>query len=285
MSNDKLALHISQLTIGDSQNQLPQTIHRLAITNAWDTIKPGDGILELGCGQGDMTAVLASLVGPTGRIAALDPADPEAYGAPWTLKQAQTHLSLSVIGAQIEWIQSDTIEYLEKTKEEFDAVVLAQCLWYFPSTTVIEETLASIKKLKGSPKLLLAEYALESRLAEGLPHVLAALAQATLEVHKPVSTSNIRTLISPRAIIECATSLNWKLVSEQKITPDIAYQDGRWEVGAVLVDGFVEEAKEFIHDDRGRSVVLAMRDSVLSSAAHFERKALRSMDVWVAVFV
>jgi len=35
-------------------------------------IKPGDRVLEPGCGSGRLTAVLAALTGPTGRVAAFD---------------------------------------------------------------------------------------------------------------------------------------------------------------------------------------------------------------------
>jgi len=35
--------------------------------------------MEIGCGQGDCTAVLATVVGETGHVTALDPAPPD-YG-------------------------------------------------------------------------------------------------------------------------------------------------------------------------------------------------------------
>jgi len=58
--------------------QLHQTEHRLALISNWP-ISEGDSILEIGCGQGDCTAVLAELVGPQGHITAIDPA-PLTYG-------------------------------------------------------------------------------------------------------------------------------------------------------------------------------------------------------------
>ncbi|WP_124291139.1 methyltransferase domain-containing protein, partial [Streptomyces sp. ADI91-18] len=54
--------------------QLPQTRYRAALVSSWD-IPAGASVLEVGCGQGDMTAVLAEAVGPQGRVVAVDIAD------------------------------------------------------------------------------------------------------------------------------------------------------------------------------------------------------------------
>jgi len=45
----------------------------------WD-VREGESILEIGCGQGECTAVLATAVGEHGKVTALDPAPPD-YGA------------------------------------------------------------------------------------------------------------------------------------------------------------------------------------------------------------
>lgn len=50
-----------------------QTLHRIQIANRFD-VKPGSKILEVGCGQGDFTVVLAAAVGETGHVTAVDPA-------------------------------------------------------------------------------------------------------------------------------------------------------------------------------------------------------------------
>ncbi|MEI8282455.1 MAG: class I SAM-dependent methyltransferase, partial [Armatimonadota bacterium] len=57
-----------------------QTAYRRRILDCWN-IPLGSRILEIGCGQGDMTAVLAEAVGPTGRIIATDIAGREC-GSP-----------------------------------------------------------------------------------------------------------------------------------------------------------------------------------------------------------
>lgn len=54
--------------------QLSETKHRVQILEAFP-IFPGNQVLEIGCGQGDTTAVLAELVGDSGHVTAVDPAD------------------------------------------------------------------------------------------------------------------------------------------------------------------------------------------------------------------
>jgi protein-L-isoaspartate O-methyltransferase len=44
-------------------------------------IKVGSKVLEVGCGQGDSTAVLAVAVGESGKVVAVDPGPPD-YGTP-----------------------------------------------------------------------------------------------------------------------------------------------------------------------------------------------------------
>ena len=51
--------------------QRRQTAHRLAIAEAWQ-VKPGEKILEISCGQGDLSAVLADQVGSAGHVTGID---------------------------------------------------------------------------------------------------------------------------------------------------------------------------------------------------------------------
>lgn len=71
------AEEIARLCLHDPNNfgiQLSQTNHRLQILHCFP-ISLGSRVLEIGCGQGDATAVLAELVGEFGHITAVDPAD------------------------------------------------------------------------------------------------------------------------------------------------------------------------------------------------------------------
>ena len=60
--------HAEHLSIASHQTQ-----HRVSLVEFWE-IKEGDRILEIGCGQGDCTAVLATAVGESGHVTAIDPA-------------------------------------------------------------------------------------------------------------------------------------------------------------------------------------------------------------------
>jgi len=52
--------------------QIGQTLERIELVQRWD-IKEGDVVLEIGCGQGDTTGVLATAVGQNGKVVAIDP--------------------------------------------------------------------------------------------------------------------------------------------------------------------------------------------------------------------
>ena len=61
----------------------PQIEQRASLVKTWG-IKPGEKVLEIGCGQGDCTVVLATAVGDEGSVIALDPASLD-YGKSQTL--------------------------------------------------------------------------------------------------------------------------------------------------------------------------------------------------------
>jgi hypothetical protein len=62
-----------------------QEKHRLTLVSFWD-ITPGSRVLEIGCGQGDCTVVLADAVGENGHVDAVDPGAPD-YGMPFISTQ------------------------------------------------------------------------------------------------------------------------------------------------------------------------------------------------------
>lgn len=76
------AASIARLSLHDPANfsiQHSQTVHRLVLLQHWD-IHASSKVLELGCGQGDCTTVLAHVVGEQGSVVAVDPAE-LTYGA------------------------------------------------------------------------------------------------------------------------------------------------------------------------------------------------------------
>ncbi|CAG8362949.1 unnamed protein product [Penicillium salamii] len=277
---------------------LSQTEHRLALLEHWN-ILPGSKVLELGCGQGDCTIVLAHAVGEQGKVVAVDPADLE-YGAPYTLGQAQGHISEGPLGGQITWVQQNPLSYLSSLSSDygasppsspdsedkaFDAAVLAHCLWYFASPSIILATFRALKQ--HSKRLLLAEWSLVATDPSAQPHVLAALTQAALECHKRNSDSNIRTVLGPRKLTELALAAGWQLESESLVQTGEGLLDGQWEVSACLSPSFEREVEDQVGDERERAVVIALRDACDASLKGVQggQKGVRAMDVWVANFI
>ena len=58
---------------GASPDYSPQFEHRVSVVESWN-IPPGSRVLEIGPGQGDCTIVLATAVGESGHVDAVDPA-------------------------------------------------------------------------------------------------------------------------------------------------------------------------------------------------------------------
>lgn len=284
--------------------QLGQTEHRIDIVQQW-AIAPGDNVLELGCGQGDTTAVLATAVGELGHVTALDPADldygeplllqrsdkPSHFathlGSPFTLGQAQSHLKNGPLGSRIDFIQADPIDYLRGLPSDpkgprFTHAILAHCIFYFASPAVLEATLSLLAQ--HAKHICIAEYALVASQPTAHPHLLAVLTQASLECRKPVSSANVRTVLSPEAIKGVAATVGLKVVRERTKAPPEGMYDGRWEVGHVLQDAFAKEVHDSVVDERERGVVLALRDAVNASRGFIANQGLKTstMDVWVA---
>ncbi|KAG9949409.1 S-adenosyl-L-methionine-dependent methyltransferase, partial [Aureobasidium melanogenum] len=279
---------IARLSLHDPNHfsiQHSQTVHRLALLHHWN-IPTSSKVLELGCGQGDCTTVLASAVGEEGEVVAVDPADLN-YGAPYTLSQAQGHISQGPLGKRITWVQTSPLEYLSSLPDGkiFDAAVLAHCLWYFPSPSLILDTFRALKQ--HTKRLLLAEWSLVATHPSAQPHVLASLTQAALECRKPTSTSNVRTVLSPKRLTQLAISAGWKLETERLVQPTEGLLDGEWEVSACLSASFEKEVEEKVSDERERGVVFALKDACEASLKGVQggKKGVRAMDVWVASFV
>lgn len=274
---------IASYAAGDEKHryiEIGQTEHRLHLINFWQ-IPPGARVLEIGCGQGTTTSVLASIVGPNGHVDAVDPASPD-YGAPFTLGQAQAHLSATEIGPRITWHNADPAEFLAGGDAKWDYVVFAHCIWYFDSPEVLEKMLSALKGRAAN--LLVAEYALKATKRDAEAHVLAAIARASLEAHNKDSNANIRCLLGPNAIRESAEKTGWAFQGEDNVVPEVDLLDGSWEVGDVKGKHFVGEIDEHIQDDRVKTMLKSSRDAVIAAAAKVEAERPLTMDVWVSKF-
>lgn len=268
--------------------ELSQAVHRINLINAWaPAIGPGTRVLELGCGQGPCTQALAEAVAspddPTkaGHITAVDPGAPD-YGAPFTLAQAQSHLSAGPIGPLVTWHRADPVEFLAANADaQWDVAVLAHCIWYFSSEDTLRQILAALKGRVA--RVCLAEWAMHATEPAAAAHVLAALARATFEAHRVDSDENIQTPASPRVIKEIVGQAGWKVETEGTVVPEVELADGFWETGTVVGKGFVEDFEKEIKDERVKAVLASARDATIAAAdAAGGAKKVRCMDVWVA---
>jgi len=213
--------------------QKVQTEHRLKLVDFWN-IKAGSKVLEIGCGQGDTTAVLAYTVGETGFVHGIDIASPD-YGSPVTLGESMSFLRNSPLGNRIKInfeldILKEEVDFPEKF---FDYIVLSHCSWYLKSH---EEFLEMLKKIKKWTNVLcFAEWDTRVQTNEQLPHLLSVLIQAQYECFVENSLSNVRTLFTQKDIQQIAEDAGWEIITEKTID-STHLQDGKWEIEYTLTD-------------------------------------------------
>lgn len=223
------------LTCMPSSNKIQkvQTQHRLTLAETWE-IKKASKILEIGCGQGDTTAVLAYLTGENGLVHGIDIASAD-YGAPLTLGESVTFLQNSALGSRIKIdFETDILTDPHRFPDNyFDYIVLSHSSWYLRS---FEELAKMLKMLrKWGKQLCFAEWDTSINSVEQYPHFLAVLIQAQYEAFKKNSTANVRTLFTPEDIRKLAKDAGWEVIKEQSIhSPDL--QDADWEVHMTLAD-------------------------------------------------
>ncbi|KAI1201166.1 SAM-dependent methyltransferase [Nemania serpens] len=265
---------------GHPEVEVAQARHRIRLVNLWD-LKPGTRVLELGCGQGSATAVLAEAIGASGHVDAVDPGAPD-YGAPFTLSQAQQHISASPVGDRITWHRATPQDFLSATHAVWDVAVLAHCIWYFASERELQ---AILEALHGRVKrLCIAEYALHATERAAIPHVLAVLARGSLESFKEESNENVRSPLSPSSIKKVATKARWNCTYESSVVPEPGLLDGFWEVGTVMSDNFLREVGKAVPHEKMKVVVTSARDAVTAAVSALDGAKVRTMDVWVAAF-
>lgn len=285
-----LAKELAACTTGpESRVQRSQIVHRLNLLEYWfakhvagtDALR-GCTVLEIGCGQGDMTVVLANAVSPLAtsdeaapsgvKVVAVDPA-PLSYGTPYTLGQSQEVLSNSKLGASIEWVQKDPIDYLAESDKSFDYIVSVHSIYYLPSEQYLGQLLDACHKFasKESDKqttLLLAEWGMRATQLTSKAHLYAVQAQKA----SPIPLGNVRTPLDPGEVQRLAQAAGWKLKDEQWMeNPPL--DDGSWEVAASRKmakskgDEINEEAKQFVQE---------MEDAIATNGES------GCMDVWIS---
>ena len=108
-----------------------QLRHRIALVNIWAP-GPGAHVIEVGCGQGETTAVLAATVGASGRVLAVDNG-PAEYGRPVTLGKAHAYIKASALGGHIEFLRSTDLldPHRDFPENAFDLAVFSHSSWGF----------------------------------------------------------------------------------------------------------------------------------------------------------
>ena len=237
---------------------ISQTQHRLNILQAWfgslETAKnflEGKTVLEIGCGQGDMTVALAWAVGATGKVNAIDPA-PLDYGSPETLREAQNRISRSSpLGGRVNWIQSDPIEALKQNTGlgAADYIVLAHSLLYMKSKAYVGQLFRAIRTVAepASTKLLIAEWGMRVSNEGAKAHLHAVQAQAA----QPLESGNVQLYLEPKVAMELASNVGWRGEEERWIeSPHL--DDGAWEVAAArsmaVADDTGDVARRLLED-------------------------------------
>ncbi|MFD4640278.1 hypothetical protein ACFWN2_23390 [Lentzea sp. NPDC058436] len=207
------------------------------MARSWQ-IPQGARVLEIGCGQGDMTAVLADQVGPHGTVVGTDVASP-GYGAPVTVGQSAQHLLDGPLGSRIT-MRFETDVLTDDIGTGYDLVVLAHCSWYFASAGLLERTLGKAREL-GS-RLCFAEWDPQPERPDQVPHLLAVLAQDRITGE---SDLNVRAPITRGTLLDALGRTGWQV--EQVSTVDTsALQDADWEIDIALREAPEGLAKELL---------------------------------------
>jgi SAM-dependent methyltransferase len=263
-----------------------QTKHRLDLLSAWfgdvstaQNNLTSKTVLEVGCGQGDMTVALAWAVGSTGTVHAIDPA-PLDYGAPETLGEAQARISSSPFGKRIQWKQSDPLEAIRADPSLLaaaDYVVLAHSLLYMRSSEYIAALFQvlhdgmsiSVVGTERQPKLLIAEWGMKVSDERARAHLLAVQAQAA----QPLPSGNVQLYTEPKETLGLAWSAGWSKEKEVWIESP-ALDDGVWEVAAarsIPMSSSPDDASETVRPLLGELESAALHGNV------------NCMDVWTCV--
>ncbi len=220
-------MHLACLTGDITRSRIE---HRLRLADFWK-IYYGSRVLEIGCGQGETTAVLAYATGDDGFVYAVDLAN-ENYGSPENLGTARERLMSSHIGDRVNIdlgvnILSPSFDFEQNS---FGYVVLSHCLWYLSSQEELRDILFKVRKW--ASRICIAEWDPRPTTFGQYQHFMAADIQAICESYHISDHFNIKTMFYPHEIENALCATGWDVTSTGSID---AYdvQDALWEIDIV----------------------------------------------------
>lgn len=211
-----------QLYKEDTIQQI-QLEHRFNLVETFK-IRKGMHVLEIGCGQGDTTVVLADMVGKEGKVVAIDIASPN-YGMPFTLGQAIERIKQSELGARIDFhLETELLNF--PITQQFDVVVLSHCSWYFESEQKLADYFKRLRHI--TKRVCFAEWDLRFSDLSQRGHFCAVTILA-LYSQFVKNDGNIQHVFGESQIENLMAEAGFTL--QDKETIDASFlQDGLWEM-------------------------------------------------------
>lgn len=219
------------------QKQIAKVFHRRRLVDFW-SIEKGSTVLEIGCGQGDTTAVIASIVGEHGNVVAVDSADPK-YGYPVNCEDSSAQLLKSPIGRRIQFLYNFDIlkNFSELPLKHFNYIVFSYSSWYFENELYFSNTLKKLRCLGG--KLAFAEWCIIPDRVEQFSHLLSVLIQNQIKLYNNRYETNICNILFPDTLRQTAKNSGW-LISNEAFIDSKGLNDGVSEVEKVFNEGLSE---------------------------------------------
>ncbi len=241
---------------GDFKEWVPQLAHRMELVEFWNP-QPGARILEVGCGQGETTAVLALAVGSSGHIVAVDKAPPQ-YGTP-PLGEVHTAMMATSLGSRITFKTSTDLmnPEIEFPQHMFDFVIFSHNSWYL---TEPEELLKLFIRVRPWAKRLgYAEWDIVPQNITQVSHMLSVLLQTHVKALMPqIEMLNVGSLILPQDVDSMAETAGWNIKDQKRINSSTSLKDGKgWEIqnARFLVKEFKQQRTDSISDYAYASII------------------------------
>ncbi|MGB8648384.1 MAG: class I SAM-dependent methyltransferase [Anaerolineae bacterium] len=250
----------------DIRERVPQITHRMALVESWDP-EPGARILEIGCGQGDTTAVLASVIGETGKVIAIDKAPPD-YGLP-PLSEAHKAIKSSTFADRIEFrLSTDLLSPQISFRDgEFDLAIFSHCSWYLSTPRELFRLFSRVRPW--AKRLGYAEWDIVPQNIMQVPHMMAALLQVNIKALCPeIEEWNIRSLIIPEEARRMAEQAGWRIVEERELDTSALMWDGK----GLEIHMALKLSEQFIRTDNFQIPDFA-RDFISAQARMLEQFA------------